>query len=239
MQRKTHEPRRPNIDLSGRIPAHQLGQISIDGTPTQLLDFGAWDGSVNYVQGNLVNDSGVTYLCVNGNSGDEPPSSNWQVFDPTAYYLRSDRIWSPVGGVYGYYADTAESLSSPGEAYMTFNGNFGGGTDLFSYGDGDAFPSPIAAGVYALTVNVEVTSISGGGDPTKFFEGILEKYNDSQYLSVQNMSPLISESPNTLPNLSLTAIWPLTPDNFLRMRVQQTLASTVDYTMIVLAVKLS
>lgn len=107
--RTFRDPRRPGLDPSGRVPAHQLGQIIVGGNPVQLLDLGAWvdpdpiTGNARfYGPGSLVTDSGIQYLCIAPNgtpqsaTAHEPPDATyWQVFDPSQYFLRQDRIWSP------------------------------------------------------------------------------------------------------------------------------------------------
>lgn len=95
-QRKLREPRRPSLDPSGRVPAHQLGQIQVPGGVVQLLDFGAWDASIGYVPGNVVTD-GTQWLCIAANTNQEPPNDTyWQAYDPGGFALAPDQLWHPV-----------------------------------------------------------------------------------------------------------------------------------------------
>jgi hypothetical protein len=111
-------------DPSGRAPAHRLGHVLIDGVEYQLLDLGDWHAagytfpsgrvdSGNYVPGNVVTHSGVTYLCILENDrvpgssnpvlfeDHEPPDGTyWEVFDPSTRFLDARRLWVPASTIY-------------------------------------------------------------------------------------------------------------------------------------------
>ncbi len=68
----------------------------------QIDDVSAWDSGTAYVQGNVVTDSGDTYLCLLDNTNQEPPSVFWLllpdglnneiIFDPNLEYSIGDYV---------------------------------------------------------------------------------------------------------------------------------------------------
>lgn len=123
------------LDPSGRTPAHQLGQVLIASVAYPLLDLGTWAlhevNSVSvyqtYTPGNLVTNSGVTYLCIATNSNQAPPNATyWEVYDPSRRFLDARRFWVPASTVYvppidQEILDASSTMAAGGSAILDFS----------------------------------------------------------------------------------------------------------------------
>jgi hypothetical protein len=72
----------------------------------------AWTSTVTYNPGNIVSDKGATYICINANSGNEPPNTNYWSSSPAqvALFLEDSNstgtITNNPATPYGYLTDT-------------------------------------------------------------------------------------------------------------------------------------
>lgn len=93
---------------------------SASGSPqNKTIQATPWNAATSYVPGNVVYSNGVTYICIAGNTNDQPPDAvHWTAVPPGAQVVG---IWSPTVA----YSPPAVVAGLDGNAYICVVANTG------------------------------------------------------------------------------------------------------------------
>lgn len=146
-----------------------------------------------------------------------------------------ERRFEPGSGmIWAVYAANVTVAADESATAFTFDGNLEAGTELFDYAGGGDSPTPLADGIYVITLDYHSNfSVAGKkGFATITAVGV------SPAFSVAGQMPL-DESAFSLPSMALSPSWPLTTARTVQVLLGQDDSATHVFGTVVTVIKLS
>lgn len=99
-----------------------------------LFNQGIWSNTRAYVPNDLVLSQGNYYLCLAANTGDLPPSGNWQAFAPASYQAQITLAYGVYGNPLDINTDGSGTIQLTDGTTDRFSGDYTANTPGFGNG---------------------------------------------------------------------------------------------------------